>query len=87
MGQTIEAPGWHNRTGTQLLVLAQVIISGWWDRAPRRALRSAWSRLEILSLPLSALCTLSIKYVDVFDIYTNFLCIFLVFEKYVYIYF
>ena len=28
MGQTIEARGWHNRSGTQLLVLAQVIISG-----------------------------------------------------------
>lgn len=34
----------------RLLILAQIMISGRWDRAPHWALHLVWSLLEILSL-------------------------------------
>ena len=45
-------PKWFHGLGTQLLVSAQVMISGLGDRGPHQALLSAWSLPEILSFPL-----------------------------------
>ena len=48
-------PGWLSGLNIQLLILAQVMISGWWHQAPSWASQSARSLLRILSLSLSAL--------------------------------
>jgi len=48
-------PGWLSQSNVQLLILAQAMISGLWNRAPRQAPCWAWSPLEILSLPLPLL--------------------------------
>ena len=47
------APGWLSWLSVWLLISAQVMISGSWDRAPHRALPWAWTLLGILSLPPS----------------------------------
>lgn len=44
---------WFSRLSVQLLILAQVTISGLWDQAPGQALRSMHSLLEILFLSSS----------------------------------
>ena len=46
------APRWLNWLRFQLLVLAQVMISGSWDQAPCQALHSAWRVLKMISLSL-----------------------------------
>ena len=47
------ASGWLSRVSVRLLVSAQVMIPGLWDRAPHRALCWAWNLPEILSLSIS----------------------------------
>jgi len=44
--------GWLSRLSNRLLILAQVMISRSWDRAPHRTSCSVESLFEILSLPL-----------------------------------
>ena len=44
------APGWLSWLSIQLLVLAQVKTSGWWDRAQHQAPCWAWNLLEIQKL-------------------------------------
>ena len=45
-------PRWLSQLSIQLLVFAQVMIPGSWDRAPCQTLGWVWSLLGILSLPL-----------------------------------
>ena len=45
------APGWLSWLGIQLLILAQVMILGWWDGALSRALCSAQSACPSPSAP------------------------------------
>ena len=47
-----EAPTWLSQLSIGLLISAQVMIPGWWHRAPHPALHWVWSPLKILSLPL-----------------------------------
>ena len=42
---------WNSQLSIRLLVLAQVVISGLWDRVLPRAPPSVWSLFEILSPP------------------------------------
>ena len=49
------APGWFSWLSIWLLILAQVMIPGSWDRAQRQALRWVWNLLSLLLLPLSSL--------------------------------
>ena len=48
------------------LILAQVMIPGWWDRAPHWAPPWAWNPLEALSpsVPLPYLLSLSLSQIN-----------------------
>ena len=59
-----EAPGWLCQLSVQLLTLAQVMISGPWDRALSWAPCSARSLLEILCLPLLLPLLLSLSQIN-----------------------
>ena len=49
----IGAPGWLSCLSGQLLISAQVMISGSWDQAPYGGPHWMWSVLKILRLSLS----------------------------------
>lgn len=53
--QWVGAPGWVSQLRVQLLISAQFVILGWWDRAPHLAPQSVRS----LSLSLCCSCSLS----------------------------
>ena len=61
--ETFGVPGWHSWLSVQLLVSAQVMVSGSGDQALHWALHSSWSLLKMFSPPAPPVCapTLSNK--------------------------
>ena len=63
IGVKYRARGWLSWFSIQLLILAQVVISGLWDGALCQVLCSAGSRLDILSL-CSSPCLLTLSQIN-----------------------
>lgn len=53
-------PGWFSQLCVLLLLLSGFILSGLWDQAYHQVPCNAWRLLEILCLPLSLTCALSL---------------------------